>query len=129
MITKAVVNILLNNATVASLVGTRVYANVIPQNSTYPCIYVAANNLSKFTCYGPTSSYEGNIEIGVYAKNYGQPASILNAIRNVLDDFDGVNSGVSIAIEKGMEQPDAYDQDAETHVKMIEYQAFAEAQS
>lgn len=126
MITKAVIQLLLADATIAAILADRVFPSIIKQGVVFPAVYVTSASMERIPCYGTNSVYEGAIEIGVYALRHVQATEIIDQIRAVLDEFDGVSAGVSLSIMSGKESNEQYDEDASAHVKTIEYNAVAQ---
>lgn len=126
MIEKAIIEILLSNTAFANLVGNRVEPNIIKQTTTYPAVYVSGYRMEKLKCTANQGIREGTIEIGVYSDTYGNMTSIIEAIRASLDDFNGTVSGVGINIMRGIDTGDKYDDQEKKHVRIIEYDAFAQ---
>ncbi|MBO9614205.1 MAG: DUF3168 domain-containing protein [Dyadobacter sp.] len=127
MITRAFIQKLLATSFVTSLVGTRIYPNVIKENATLPAVYVFADGMEDQGCYDPESTKNGSVEIGVYANSYADASNVMSAIRMALDKFSGVISGVGIVIMSAQEVADGFDDKQKAHIKVVEYSALAEA--
>lgn len=125
MIVKAIIGILSNTEAVTDLVGDRINPNIIKEGSSYPAIYVSSDRMTKINCRNDNGTRNGIIEVGVYGDTYASVRNIIEAIRNVLDDFDGVSNNVSICIMRGVDTGDRFDDIAKKHVKIIEYDALA----
>lgn len=128
MIAEAIISLLYNDAAVNAVVGKRIRPNIIKPGDALPAIYVMDYRMEKMNC-DRTTTYTGVIEIGVHGKEYVQANEGIKAIRKILDDFSGVVGLVGISIMSGELAPDGYDEWTESHVKIIEYQAYAKIKS
>lgn len=126
MITEAFIDKLSLEPSVTSLVGRRIYPNIIKTEAELPAVYVFSDRMSKQGCYDAEGSKTGMVEIGVFAKDYTNACDVMKAIREVLDDFAGIVNNVGIAIMRGEETTDQYDEEKTTHIKVIEYEAIAQ---
>lgn len=126
MIVKAIINLLKNNSGISTLVADRIEPNIIKQEATYPAIYVSSDRMSKLNCRVDSGIRSGVLEVGVYADSYKQTHDIIEAVRSVLDDFEGTSAGVGICIQRGVDTGDKYDDQEKKHVKIIEYDAIAQ---
>lgn len=126
MITPAFIQKLKNTPAISALVADRISPNIIKPGTAYPAIYVFSDRMEKQGCFDPNGAKEGTVEIGVFAKTYSEAYGLMQEIRTTLDDFTGVINNVGIMIMGGKEIADQYDEEGETHVKIIEYEAIAE---
>jgi hypothetical protein len=126
MITEAFIDKLLSETTVNAVLDGRIYPNIIKSDSTLPAVYVFSDRMSKQGCYDSEGSKTGMVEIGVFAKTYTEAYDVMKAIRESLDDFTGIVNNVGIAIMRGEETTDQYDEEKKTHIKVIEYEAIAQ---
>ena len=73
MIEEKVYNALKNNTDITNLVDTRIYPNVIPENTTYPCISYQTISNRDITTLGneqPTLNFK-RMQINIWSKKYG----------------------------------------------------------
>lgn len=126
MITKSIISILLNAPLVTAKVGTRIFPNIIKQESEFPAVYVSTDRMETIGCMVDEGERQGTVEIGAYADTYMEAHSIISAIRTVMDNYTGSSNNVAIAIFRGIEVTDQFDDVAKKHVKVIEYSAIAE---
>lgn len=126
MITEALITKLLSADSVTDLVDDRIYPNIVKANSDLPAVYVFSDRMSKQGCYDSQGSKTGMVEIGVLAETYEDAYDIMKAIRDELDEFSGIVNSIGIAILRGDETTDQYDEDKKTHIKVIEYEAIAQ---
>ena len=126
MIVKAIINLLKNDSGIIALVSDRIEPNIIKQDAIYPSIYVSSDRMQKLNCRVDSGIRTGVLEVGVYADSYKQTHDIIEAIRAVLDDYEGTSAGVGISIQRGVDTGDKYDDQDKKHVKIIEYDAIAQ---
>lgn len=126
MITTAFIQKLLATSGVTAHVGNRIQPNVIKAETPLPAMYVFSDQMTKQACYNPSGTMEGTVEIGIRALDYSQARNIMLAVRNALDDFTGIVNNVGIMVMRGEETVDEYNEESETHMKVINYQAVAE---
>ena len=130
MIAKAITQVLLANSGVSALVGNRIDANILKQDTAYPAIYVSTSRMSRLGCSKDSGIRQGVIEVGVYADSLNMAGTIAEAIRSALDEFEGVVAGftpqVAINIMSAQDTGDKYDDQAKKHVKIIEYDAIGQ---
>ena len=85
------VSLLINNAGVAALVGTRVYPVVLPQNPTLPAIvYQELRTATLVQSSGDTGSRRGRYMLSLWATTYTPTKTLQSA---VLTAINGVASG------------------------------------
>lgn len=86
--------LLLGDATVAGLIGTRVYPVTIPQNPVFPVItYQRISRLDVASQDGPSALARGRIQVDVWAKTYDQAAAVGAAVRRRLNGYRGPVEG------------------------------------
>jgi hypothetical protein len=78
---------LLADATVSSLLGSRLYPLQAPQNEPYPfALYARASWRQEMALAGPVNLKHASIRLSVYAASY---ASLKACVRAVEDDLQG----------------------------------------
>jgi hypothetical protein len=96
-IEQALCDILINDATVGTLVSTRVYFMRIPQNTDRPNIL-----LHKFAAEGsPTLSGRGGLKTGhfsvdCFAGSFADVRKLADAVYSAFDQYRGVVSGMNV---------------------------------
>jgi hypothetical protein len=128
MITKAIIQLLMESPQVTALVGDRVEPNILKEDQEYPAIYVSTDAMSKPQCRTDIGVRIGTIEIGVYGNTYAVVKQVVAALTKKLDDFQGSVSGVGINVGRGRDTGDKFDPQVKMHVKIIEYDAVAQIQ-
>lgn len=126
MITKSVIQLLLANTALASIVGTRIRPNVIKPDDTFPAMWVSSYEMQNMPCDNSNGVYSGTIEIGVQALEYGKCVQVMDLVRSSLNDFSGTVGNVGISFMTGQETADDYDETGTRSIKVIEYQAYAQ---
>ena len=129
MIVKAIISLLKNSSAISSKISDRIEPNIIKENTIYPSIYVSSDRMQKLSCVVDKGVRSGVLEVGVYADSYKETHEIIEAIRTVLDDFQGSSAGVGISIMRGVDTGDKYDDQEKKHVKIIEYDAVVQIHS
>ncbi|MDR6805569.1 hypothetical protein J2Y45_002122 [Dyadobacter sp. BE34] len=129
MIEEAIIELLLTIPGVTGIVGQRIYPNIIKEGTQLPAMYVAANRMSKMNCDNPMGIKTGVVEIGVHGAEYWHCSDTIMEMRKVLDDYAGKVSNVGLTFNSGEEVADGWDDDLDTHVKIIEYEGYAIAKS
>lgn len=116
-IAPAVYDLLRNDATVASFVGTRIYPDQIPQEASYPAIVHYKTEVDKLAVKSaPTTNYTITLQIDVYCDTFGEGEDIADAIKEVLDEYSGTTQSINIqscyfnsqADENFIEQQETY---------------------
>ena len=129
MIEEAIINLLLTIPGVTSIVGDRIHPNILKADTVKPAIYVAANRMSKLGCDNPMGIKTGVVEIGILADDYVNCLDAITALREILDDYAGKVGNIGLTFNSGEEVADGFDDDLDTHVKVIEYEGYAIAKS
>lgn len=91
----ALLQYLTSNAQIASAVGQRVYAEILPQKPTLPAVTYrrASAQRSKTLSCGTDSLVRSGFEISAWAKGYEQAEAVAEAVRRALVDFTGTWGG------------------------------------
>ena len=125
MIAEAVIDKMYSDSEITDLIKT-IDPDIIKENPTYPASYVSDSSMESIGSFSDEGIKTGVIEIGIYADTYEQCNNAARKVRQKLDNFHGMVSNVAIRIGRAEMQPDAYDEQAGKHVKVIEYQAEAQ---
>ena len=113
MIGPALRSLLLADATAFGLVGTRIYAVQLPQDVTYPAItYTTISGYRPQHTRGSAGLSGPRIQLDFWALGYIQAHALAEAVRLVLQSFQGEAAGVTIQgiffdSERDMFDPDA----------------------
>lgn len=87
---------LLADATVAGLVGTRVYPRYLPQGGALPAIALhLISGVPDQASSGPTGPIERRVQVDCWAERYAAAASLAKAVRDRLDGLNGTFSGIT----------------------------------
>ena len=97
-IAPAVYDLLKNDATISGIVSTRIYPDQIPQNVPYPALvhYKTDVEQNAVKSGGPTKNYKVRWQVDIYTAEYGQSATLAEAIKNLLDEYSGTVQGINI---------------------------------
>lgn len=93
----AIYSILSGDATLTGLVGTDIYPVSAPQGVNYPFVVYS------FSSADPTDQKDGSspiddvsLNVDCYDKTYRGAQSIVNAVRDALDDYSGTAASITI---------------------------------
>ncbi len=96
-IEEALVEILLNDATVNSLVGNRIKPNYIPQNMAMPAVtYQEIDSPRDHTMDGPSGFVPARWQLNCWGTTYDSTSDVAEAIRQAYDGFSGTVGNVVI---------------------------------
>lgn len=92
----ALFSILIGDATINSLIATRVYPNIVPQNAPMPAItYQQISGPRDHVMAGPTGLVGARYQINCWASSYAGAKELAEAVRKELDGYSGtVNTRV-----------------------------------
>ena len=103
---------LLDDATVAGLVGTRIYPQILPQNPTYPALSfqrVSAVRLRALD--GVVGVAQARFQIDCWALTYAQCRALASAVRVRLDGYRGDMDGIHVGATTLENDQDIYEDD------------------
>ena len=113
------------DATVAGYISTRLYANILPQNVTYPAATYQRVAGGKLHTQGTDSGVaEPLFQITVYSEEYDEAVNIREAIRAVLQDFSGDigSKGVTVLAVLLDDQDEGYDPTVERFYQRLDFE-------
>lgn len=88
-----------SDATIAALIGTRLFPNKIPQGQPLPAAEYKQNKGDRVqTMDGPDGMVDAEYTIVCYAATYAQARELAEAVRKRLDGYSGVVAGVTIDV-------------------------------
>lgn len=95
----AIRTILTADATLTGLVSSRIYPDMPPQGTTYPCI------VYMIIATDPTNTKEGvsqldnvRLDVNIYAENYDSGVTIAERVRTLLDGYSGTSATITMDI-------------------------------
>lgn len=113
---------LLADATLAGLIGTRVYPMILPQNPTLPAVtYQVIDGTSDVTTDGPTGLANPRIQIDCWGATYGAMVPVFEAVRKRLNGYRGAAGGVTVQGIFLVRQRDLYDYDAKVYRRTADW--------
>ena len=93
----ALYSILIGDATVLSLIDTRVYPGIVPPGADMPAVtYSQISGDREHVGDGPVGLVDSKFQFNCWAKNYGESRTLADAVRQALDGFTGVQNTVLI---------------------------------
>lgn len=94
---EAVYAILVGDAEVSALVGTRVYPQVIPQDAALPAVAYSRISARRVKSHsGPSRLARPRVQVTCSAKTYGAAKALAAAARGALDGFKGTAAGLDV---------------------------------
>ena len=97
VIGKVIRTTLLNDATIASTISSRVYPSAIPMDTKFPCImYNVSRHMSDTHLSGTTGIAEAMGHLDGYGQNYSSLMSLMELVRIELQSIRGTYDGVYI---------------------------------
>lgn len=90
--------LLLSDPRVARLLGTSIYAMIVPGDATLPFAGYSRQSIDRqgTLASGPSRSSVVTVELNVYAATYGEAREIASAVRERIDGFYGEAYGLDI---------------------------------
>lgn len=86
-----------NGSPVKTLIGTRVYPVVLPQNVTYPALqYSTVSAQRGYRMTGPNYLPMQRVQIDAWALTYAEARSLADAARNRIESFRGVMGATNV---------------------------------
>ncbi len=97
MIENGLYDRLSNYAGLTALVGARVYASHLPQNTTFPCsAYRKINSTPRSLLATDSTVYDSEFDIGCFAKTYDAANDVAEQVVGALQRYSGTNNGVVV---------------------------------
>ena len=124
MIEEGIVALLLADAGVTALIGRRITALILPQDSTcYPAL-----TFQNIASLPPQFALDGTevdmmrLQFDAFGRSYGEAKRVLNAVRNVLNAFAGVLSdGSRILFSYEAQSIDHFENNTKIYRSLSEY--------
>lgn len=114
--------LIIGDATVFGIIGTRVYPNMLPQNPTYPAIvYERAGSSAVRRLGGGANRIRPRIRFHCWAETYGAAKNTAEALRDLLDGYRGAAGAFQIDDSTFETDIDDYDDDAKVHRVIIDF--------
>lgn len=122
-IAEALQTYILADATVAGLVGSRMYPAILPQDPTMPAItYQYISGASVISNDGPTGLENPTFQIDHWSSSYSQMDALFEAVRKRINGASGTFSGVEVQGIFLVRKRDLYDNDAKLHRRTADYE-------
>lgn len=127
MIGKVIYDILSNDASVAAIVGTRIYPVVASQGAANPCLVYNLDSTPEDDKDGSATIFYIDVQVDCYTDDlqngtggYGQAEDLGDKVVAALDRYSGTNNGYNIDTVILFNREDFYDQEAQSFRSMIE---------
>lgn len=94
---KAIRSILVDDGTVAGLVGNRIYPLVRPDGTGSPAItYQQISGFRDHVMTGPSGFVESRFQLNCWADTYAEADALADAVRSAVDGYSGTKESVVI---------------------------------
>jgi hypothetical protein len=93
----ALVDVLENHAGLSALVGSRIYALILPQNTAYPGIAyqrISAERVSLMS--SDTTMAVARFQLSIWDETYAGAIAVREQVRSALQRYTGTNAGTEI---------------------------------
>ena len=115
MIEASIFSILSGDGTVSGLVSSRIYPNVIPQNTALPAIiYSQVSGQRQHTLASTDDMVPSLWQFTVVAETYAELRGISDAVRGALDNYSDTSGGVVIQCGHLLDENDEVNRTAGT---------------
>lgn len=113
----AVYSILTADSTLAALVGTRVYPNVVPQDVALPAVAYQRISTSRVYSHSPGVSQlaRPRFQFTSVANSYSDVKAVANAVRGALDAYGGTAASVLVFTMLSQNEFDTFSDDGDLH--------------
>jgi hypothetical protein len=113
------------DATVAALVGSRIYPVKAPQATTSAYLVYDLLGGEDHTAHdGFGGLRSGRISYSCCAPKYGEAKAVAEAVRGALAGWKGVQSGLEIAVPQTYEDEDLWDDTLSLYVIVVDLELF-----
>lgn len=122
---KVIFNLLKNDAGIVALVGAKIFAGVIPQETVLPAIaynHISTTERTTVAMTEASTLATSRIEVAVQAKDYPQQKQLIKAVRKACKNKRGTIAGVPVhSVIVGTVGPDMRDDDAVIYMQTIDF--------
>lgn len=117
MIEQGLIAFLQTQTSVTSLVSSRVYAFMLPQNPTYPAITYSRDGSSRnSTTEGQTNYVGADIQIDAWANSYLEAKALQKALRDALVNYRGMMGAVKVdQVRITTDAPDLFEDEVQKY--------------
>lgn len=122
MIGRAITALLTTNTAFNALVpASRVAPVRFEQGAAFPAVYYGTDGITRLNCRACLNMFSGTLEIGIMTNTYTEMENVEEELRAILDGFDGIAGGFSLAIEPGVNGPDDEFPELQSLYKRIDF--------
>jgi len=97
------------DATVAGLVGTRIYPTEIPEGNSWPAILYRRPETSRDATFDTAGTPKATLQVSCFASTAADSIALANAVMNVLADYRGAAADVNILDCLFLDEQDGWD--------------------
>lgn len=123
MIESALRAALLEDSTVAGLVGARIYPLVLPQNPTLPAIVYQRISAppDPLSLDGPGGRLRTRVQLGLWASTWSGSRTLAAAVREVLHGWSGIGDGQDVMLIAEANETDDYEPETKLYRVVADY--------
>lgn len=96
LINKAIKELLSESAVITSIVGTKLYPIAAPEQETYPFVVFKRSDLKASYTRDGCCENDVNVEITALSDDYVESITLIQAVRDKLDNYRGTVKGIDI---------------------------------
>jgi len=123
MVGKVIYNLLSNSAELTTLIGDKIYSSVSLNETLINYIVYQKNGTTPTNCKDGRSTLDIlNYDILIFADNNETLNNIALGVRNTIDHYSGVNSGLTIDKIIYQGEDDDFDETANIYFKSVSYE-------
>jgi hypothetical protein len=121
-ISEALRAFLLAQPSIAALVGTRIYPQVLPQKPAYPAItYAQVSGIRVRGLDGPTGRARPRIAVNSWGASHREMDAVASAVRAALDGYAGPMGDLVVDSAVLDNEIEFFEEDAGVHRKLQDY--------
>jgi hypothetical protein len=121
-IAPGLIAILSSDPTVTAAIAGRIYPVILPETPTYPALtYRILSNVPTYDLTGAVIGERTRIEFTAWSTVYGDCQNVHDAIRSVLDGFNGATTGGGFVVVRDGGAVDDFDVDRRAYTSSVDY--------
>lgn len=107
---------------VSTLVSSRIYPDLLPQEPTYPCVSYQRISTYRYPVYhGPSGAAAPRFQIDSWAATYAGAKTLAAAVRVAMDAYHGSMSPMTVGVCEIVNETDVYDEEARVYRVIQDY--------
>lgn len=122
MIEAGLVSLIRANTDLSTIIGNQIYAVMVPQNATYPCLSYHTTSKPPVVAVDRSGQEYARIQIDCWGSSYGSVKTLQAKLRALLDGFQGTCPDGSTVVDCFRDvEADYWESDSKTFRAMCEY--------